>query len=169
MRSFSSFLTRKDRENKEHLLTLFHILEKAGFQVNNHLDDIKEPYLFIRKPVDVDPILEQLSFGGVRIYTRGNDIICYRSQNKEHTEPFGTTYQLDISGMFKDLVNETNKDILGKQIIFYILKELKDFFIRSAQAEKEDDTGGPDSQMGAAIVGSMGTDYANQVTDIKRN
>jgi hypothetical protein len=168
MRSFSSFLTRKDRQNKEHLLTLFHVFKKAGFQIDNHLDDIKEPYLFIRKPVSIDPILEQLSFGGIRIYTRGSDIVCYRSQNKEQTEPFGTTYQLDISGMFKDLVRETNKDLLGHQIIFYIIKEVKDFFIRSAQAEKEEDTGG-DSQMGAVIAGSMGTDYSNQVTDIKRN
>lgn len=168
MKSFSSFLNKKDRENKEHLHTLFRILEKAGFQVDDHLDDTKEPYIYVRKPSGIDPVIEHLSFGGVRIYTRGKDIVCYRPQNKHSTEPFGTTYQLDIEGMFKDLVKEEDKKLVGNRIIFYIIKELKNFFIQSAQAEREEDVG--NSQLGAVVMSNAGTDYANQVqsNDVNR-
>ncbi len=168
MRKFSSFIVKKDRENKEHLHTLQSILEKAGFQVANHLDDQKEPYLYIYKPVDIDPIMEQLSFGGVRLYTRGKDLVCYRAQNKEKTEPFGEAQELDVKTMFKDLVKDFDKEKIGYRIIFYVIKELKEYFIQSALAEKEQDTGGEDSQFGSAVIGSMGTDYSNQVTNNNR-
>lgn len=161
MKSFKGFLTIKEQKNKEHLHLLQKILEKAGFQVENHLDDGKEPYIYIRKPVKVDSIIEQLSFGGVRLYTRGRDIICYRAQNKAETEPFGTSYQLDVEGMFKDLIREKNKDFIGNRIIFYVIKELKEFFVNSARAEKEEDTGDDMSQMG--VLHPNGTDYSDQV------
>lgn len=166
MRSFSSFLSKKDRDNKEHLHILQQILEKAGFQVANYLDDPNEPYVFVSKPIDVDPIVEGLSFGGIRLYTRGKDIICYRAQNKQETEPYGNSRQVDINGMFKDLVRESDKQAVGHRIIFYIIRELRDFFIQSAKAEKEDETGAEEgSQMGSVTIhGSMGTDYANNVT-----
>lgn len=165
MRNFHTFMDSKQRETKEHLHILRQILGKAGFQVSNFLDDTREPYIFVHKPVSVSPIIEGLSFGGVRVYSRGKDIICYRSQNKEHTEPFGGTYHLDVTGIFKDLITE-DKDRIGHKIIFYIIKELKDFFVQSAEAEK---TG--DSAMGAVIMGSSGTgtDYANQVHSPNRS
>lgn len=166
MRTFTSFLDKKTRENKEHLHILMTILEKAGFQVSDHLDDEKEAYIYIHKPIDVDPIVEDLSFGGLRIYTRGKDILCYRPQNKVATEPFGTTYELDVKGMFKDLVRDTDKDIIGHRIIFYVIKELKEFFIRSAKAERQQDTGSDSSQMGI-VVGASVTDFSNMI-DTKR-
>jgi hypothetical protein len=166
VRTFSSFLTSKERENKEHLNVIQKLLERAGFQVTNKLDDDKEPYVYIHKPVDADPILEGLSFGGARLYTRGSDLICYRSQNKSNTEPFGTTYFLDVKGMFKDLVKEHDKDKIGHRIIFYIIQEMKNFFVKSARAEKE---GEDDGQMGSVVMGTTGTDYANQATDLGRN
>src|SRR3954466_12927466 len=100
MKSFGEFLGKRERENRDHLRLLAKILETAGFRVAEHLDNRKEPYFYIHKP----GLAESLSFGGVRVYTRGQDIICYRSQNKEQTEPFGSTYELDIKGMFKDMV-----------------------------------------------------------------
>src|SRR6185503_15682135 len=100
MKTFGSYLARKDRDIKSHLRLLEQILTKAGFQVVNYLDDNKEPYIYVRKTTNIDPVVEQLSFNGIRIYTRGKDIVCYRPQNKEATEPFGTTYQLDINEMF---------------------------------------------------------------------
>lgn len=157
-------MVKKDRENKEHLHILKSVLDKAGFQVSNHLDDPKEPYLYIYKPVDIDPVMENLSFGGLRVYTRGKDTICYRAQNKEKTEPFGEAQQLDVKTMFKDLVKDFDKDKIGYRIIFYVIKELKEYFLQSAQAEQEQDTGGEDAPMGAAVIGSMGTDYGNQVS-----
>jgi len=165
MKSFSSFLVKKDRVNKENLHVLKNILDKAGFQVANHLDDHKEPYLYVYKPIDIDPVMEQLSFGGVRLYTRGRDLVCYRAQNKEKTEPFGEAQQLDIKEMFKDLVKDFDKEKIGYRIIFYVIKELKEYFIQSAIAEREADTGGDDSPMGAALVAANGTsDYSNSVS-----
>jgi len=147
-------MDKKEREHKEHLHILLQILQKAGFKVGNHLDNDKEPYIFVRKPV------EKLSFDGVRIYIRGKDIVCYRPQNKEHTEPFGTSNQLDLEGMFKDLIRDTDKKMIGNRIIFYVVQELKEFFVNSAKAERDEDP-----PMGDLVIGSTsGTDYANTVT-----
>jgi hypothetical protein len=163
MKTFSSFLDRKDRENKEHLHILHQILQQAGFQISNYLDENDEPYIFVHKPVDAEPIVESLSFGGVRIYNRGQDLVCYRAQMKETTEPFGTTYMLDVKGMFKDLINESSKERVGLRIIFNIIKEIKDFFILSAKAEREEN-GGNDSKMGTGMLPTDGAgDYANKV------
>lgn len=156
MKSFHSFVGHKEMENKEHLHVLRQILEKAGFQVSNHLDDPKEPYVYVKKPINADPILESLSFGGVRLYTRGRDLICYRAQNKEATEPFGTAYSLDIKSMFKDMILE-DKERIGLKIIFHIVKEIKEFFVKSAEAEKLAN----DSPIGSVVVGSGVTDYSN--------
>ena len=137
MKTFNSFLTKKDRENKDHLYVLGYVLEKAGFKITNKLND-EEPYIYVHKPSSFDPLIEQLSFGGVRIYTRGKDTVCYRSQNKVETEPFGTARQLNVNEMFKDLIDEKDKKFIGQRIIFYIIQELKDFFIKSAKAEREE-------------------------------
>lgn len=166
MKSFNTFLGNKKREDKEKLNIIRNILEKSGFTVNNHILDPKEPYLYVRKPTDVIPQLESLSFGGVRIYNRGKDIICYRCQNKEDTQPYGTTYQLDIEGIFKSLIKEENKDLIGYKIIFQIIKELKEFFVNSLDAEKESEKN--DSPMGNVVIGnSMGTDYSNTVMNTR--
>ena len=162
MRSFSTFVDSKERKNKENLHLLEQMLQRAGFQVSNYLDDKKEAYIFVHKPTDVDPIIENLTFEGIRLYTRGNDLVCYRAQNKKETEPYGNTYLLDVKGMFKDLVKEHDKDKVGHRIIFNIIKELKDFFVSSAEAEKQEDK--PDSKMGSVVLGSVGgTDYANTI------
>lgn len=167
MRSFTNFLDSKTRSNKEHLHLLQHILSKAGFQTENHLDDDKEPYVYIKKPVDVDPIIEHLSFDGVRLFTRGKDLIVYRAQNKSESEPYGTARQIDIKGMFKDLVHEASKDLIGNRIIFNIIQELTNYFLQSAKAEREEDAGGPDSQLGAITAPGTtgGTDYSLTVFD----
>lgn len=165
MRNFSTFLATKDREDREHLRILNHIFEKAGFQVANHIDDQKEAYIFVRKPADVEPILETLSFEGIRIFTRGKEL-CFRAQNKENVEPWGSAYSLNIREMFKDLVHESHdKEKVGHLIIKFLIQEVKNFFVQSAQAEKEKQPPGiaDDTKMGAAVVGASGTDYSNMV------
>ncbi len=134
MKSFGTFLNLKDRENKKNLSILRDIFEKSGFGVTDFLSDRKEPYIYIHKP----QIAESLSFGGVRIYTRGKDIICYRVQNKEYTQPFGSAYHLDVTGMFRSMIKE-DKDKVGEKIAEYLVSELKDFFIKSAKYEKENE------------------------------
>lgn len=135
--------------------------------MEDYLDDPREPYIFVRKPLDAESILENLSFEGIRLYTRGKDILCYRPQNKENVEPFGNTYQLDIKGMFKDMLQETHKkDKIGHEVIKYIIEEIKTFFVRSAEAEKEQEPTAKDSGMGSVgVVGGAGNDYSNMVTD----
>lgn len=170
MKSFSDFLGKRDRDNKEHLGILGKILEKAGFQVATFLDDRKEPHVFVHKPDAIDSILESLSFEGVRIYARGKDIICYRPQNKESTEPFGNAYMLDVKGMFKDILKETHKkDKIGHEIAKYVIEEIKNFFLQSAKAEKDQTPNDQDSQYGAAVVGGTGTDYANMAGDARNS
>jgi hypothetical protein len=160
---FSEFLKKKSRTTKEHLNILGTILTKSGFKVIKNLDDSHDPNIFVRKPIDADPILENLSFDGIRIYARGNDLICFRPQNKENVEPYGSSYILDITGMFKDLIREANKpEKLGYNITKYIIEEVKTFFIDSAKAEKEES---PDQgPMGSAVVaGGTGSDYSSMV------
>lgn len=132
MKSFGTFLSSKARDNKDHLSILKDVFQKSGFDAIDFLSDHKQPYIYIRKP----QILENVSFGGIRIYTIGTDIICFRVQNKEHTEPFGSAYQLDVKGMFKDMVKEDKNDI-GEKIIDYLISEINQFFIQSAKAEQE--------------------------------
>jgi hypothetical protein len=163
MKSFSEFLGRKDRQVKERLQVLGKIFTNAGFRASNHTDD-NDPYIFVWKPTEADAILESLSFEGVRIYIRGKDNICYRVANKETTEPFGNTYALDVKGMFHDMLREThNKEKIGHEIIRYLIAELKTFFIKSAEAEKELPDTAKDSKMGAVVGGTAG-DWSNSAS-----
>lgn len=170
MKHFSDFLSRKDRDNKEHLKVLKSLFEKTGFQVSDHLNNHKEPYIFIAKPVDAEPVLESLSFGGIRIYTRGGDIISFRPQNKENVEPFGTAYLLDVKAMFKSLVEDDIKEEkVGRALAKYVVQEIFNFFMQSVKIEKTDDN--IDDPFGRLIgANSNATDYANQVSgDLDRN
>ena len=164
-RSFTDFLGTKDRDAKKHLKILEQILKKSGFHVADHTEDRKDPYVYVYKPDQVDSILENLSFGGIRLYHRGKDLMCYRRQMKDDVEPFGETYFLDIRGMFKNVLGEThNKKKIGHEVIKYIIEELKMFFIDSAKAEKEEEPKSDQGKMGAVTAPAGGAgDYSNQV------
>ena len=62
MTSFSDFSTSRDRENKERLRILGHILQKAGFKVKPRLD-AREPCLYLAKP-ELEH-MDDLEFGGI--------------------------------------------------------------------------------------------------------
>lgn len=164
MKSFSDFNDREDRKNKEKLHTISLILKSAGYKTHNHLNDHDEPYIFVRKPSQHYPILENLTFNGIRIYTRGKDIICYRIQNKENTEPFGETYRLDIKKIFQSLVGDVKKrEKIGVEVAKYIIEEIKDFFLESAKAEETEPEEDIEGSMGV-VTPSSNNDYANMVT-----
>lgn len=157
MKSFGTFLTKKDKDNKDHLDILKELFKKSGFQVSDFLSERKEPYIFIHKP----EMFESLSFGGVRIYTRGTDIVCYRVQNKEYTEPFGTAYQLDVKGMFKDMIKE-DKNKVGDKIIKHLISEMKSFFEQSYKAER--DIGSEITSVGILSAPTIASgDFSNRV------
>ena len=130
-------MNRKHRETVERLEILKGILEKGGFQVVSHTDNRHDPYIYVGAPFDRIRMLENLSFRGVGVYARGEDVIAFRCQNGDKAEPFGTAYPLDVKAMFKDLVNdEMNQTQVGKKIMEFVVEELKEFFIQSAKAER---------------------------------
>lgn len=165
MRRFSEFLERKDRDNKDHLHVLKNLLEKAGFDVKNHLNNHDDPYIYVRKPSDAEPVVDTLSFGGIRIYTRGKDIISFRPQNREEAEPFGTAYLLDVKGMYKDLMKDHQEEKVGRKLSKYIIEEVLNFFVHSAKAEKDDNEDVPADSLGKVITGGSGTgtDYSSTI------
>jgi hypothetical protein len=161
MKSFHDFLDKKTEDNRDHLLILGKIFKKAGFGVNGHLDET-DPYVFVRKPVEAEPILENLSFGGIRIYVRGKDTICYRSQVKDGVEAFGTAYILPINETFKSMSKEhEKKDKIGERIVKDMIGQVMKFFMMSFKAERDVDDNDRFGDMIAGF-GSGGTDYANQ-------
>jgi hypothetical protein len=166
MRTFSEYKDRVDRDNRQHLKILKALYNKVGFKVDDHLDDRKDPYIFINKPSDDYPKMDEISFHGVRIYCRGKDVIAYRCQNRETTEPFGEAYILDVKGMYKSLTKEgVDQKKVGKKLAHYLTEEILNFFLESVKAEKDysPDLDGSGNKFGKATVGSMGTDYGASV------
>ena len=170
MRSFSSYVERQDRQNKDNLRTLGYILSKAGFKVHDHLNHHGDPFLYIEKPTEHDRMIETLEFGGIRLYNRGSDLVCYRTQNRETTEPYGAAYLLDVKGMYKNLLQEKEERV-AQNLVRYLVEEVLNFFMQSAIAKNKDDNEIEDDTLGK-IVGARDSniDYANQVTgDTRRN
>jgi hypothetical protein len=162
---FGSFLKKRERDNKEKLKLLGLILKKAGFDVHPHLDVYKDPHLFIAKPEGLGEYVDDLSFDGIRIFMRGKDIVCFRSQMKNNAMPFGETYLVDVSGMYRDLMDDDEKKA-PYRVIYYVIQELRDFFIQSGHAEADVPPEYEDGQQGM-ITGGTGTDYSNTVSDLR--
>ena len=171
MRHFSAFLERKDRQNKDNLRLLGKVFEKAGFVVKDRLNHHEDPYLYIEKPLDHDPIIEVLEFGGIRLYTRGKDIIAFRPQNKEAAEPFGAAYLLDVKNMFKDLMKEGHDEKTGLELVRYLVEEVLNFFMYSAKSQKEDEQDIENDPLGKVVgAAAANNDYGSQASgDLRRN
>ena len=165
MKRFSNFLKRKDRENKNNLRVLGKVLARAGFLVRDHLDHHQDAYLYVEKPISYDPLIETLTFGGIRIYTVGNSIVAFRPQNRENAEPFGLSYSLDITNMYKDLIKEQNTDKIGLDLIRYLVEEVLNYFVLSAKRQSDEEQDNVVDNMGKVINGnSNGTDYGTSVS-----
>lgn len=155
MKSFGNYVDYKDRENKTHLKILKDIFSKAGFEVVNKLDDPKEPYFYVKKTKEA----EKLSFGGIRVYSRGKTV-CFRPQMKPDVEPFGGARAIDVEDMYKTFIDE-KKGTIGYKIIFNVIKEIRNFFVDSLAAERESE-----GDMGRVFISGGGgsvQDYANSV------
>ena len=154
MECFLEFVDRKQREARRHLRIIEAMLKKSGLNVKGHLDD-DEPYVFLKTTNN------KLSFEGVRIYQVGS-IVAYRCQQEEKTEPYGKAYMLNLEEMFNDFMSENMKEEdAGKKVIHSVLLELKNFFEKSAEAEKE--LKQMDFGNGGLIVRTGGTDYSSLV------
>ena len=162
MRGFGNFLDKKARESKRQLEVIQKVLEKQGMEVSGFLED-EDPYLFLRSKSN------GLSFEGVRIYKIGSNL-AYRVQKEEKTHPFGKAYNLDIEGMFEDLISDTenNEEKAGQEVIKAINKEFARFFEKSSEAEKETRAGEFDQRSDPSgritVNASAGAnDYSNTI------
>jgi hypothetical protein len=158
MLNFQAFIDKKEREAKKQLKIIEHILTSNGFKVKDHLDD-DDPFLFVYNPQ------KNTFFDGIRVYKIGSNL-AFRVQKQEKTEPFGSAYDLPIEDMFTDLITDYKPHEAGKKIIQAVTTEVKKFFTKSSQAEKElrdkefERTGDP---FGKVVVRSSdyGMDYSN--------
>lgn len=158
MKSFTEFVDKKARETKRQLKLVQEIIKKDGLDVKNHLSE-GDPYIYIADPG------KQLSFGGVRIYKIGGSI-SFRVQKEEKTHPYGNAYPLDIESMYDDLISDdTSLKKAGDIIMQSIVKEIRTFFVKSAEAEKDLRAGefDRDDPMKSAFASSQGTDYHSTV------
>ncbi len=160
MATFREFVNRKQRESTKHLGLIKKTLEKQGMLVNDFLKE-EDPYVFVKSNN------QKLSFDGVRIYQIGGDM-CYRIQKESKTHPYGKAYLLDVEGMYDDLISDRVKEEkAGKKVMKAIAEELKNFFRKSADAERELQSGEferKNDPLGRTTVKSTGTDYSNQVS-----
>jgi len=157
--TFLEFVEKKQRNAVRHLKLIKKMFEQGGLKVVDKLDEREDPHIYVVSPS------RNLSFQGVRVYEIGNTI-AYRVQKREDTHPFGRAYQIDVEGMFADLMSEEKmKDSeVGKEIIKSVVDEVKKFFRDSFEAEQK----GPtltDDPLGKAFVraSATGTDYADKV------
>ena len=156
---FREFVDKKERDTRRHLGLMRQVLEKGGFEIIDKIESRSSPYIFVQSPEG------NLPFEGVRMYEIGGEV-AYRIQKHKDTEPYGRAYAVPIEKMFEDLLGEEQMDDekRGKEIIEAVVKELKEFFERSAKAERAQPTVDP---LGKVNMRSTGTDYANKVLDIK--
>lgn len=130
MEQFLEFIDRKQRSAKKHLDLIERLLKKGGMQVQAYLEE-EEPYVFVKSPS------KNLSFDGIRIYEIGQ-MIAYRIQKEEKTHPYGKAYMLDIEDMFNDFMGENmGEDEAGNKVIESVVQEVKKFFTKSEEAERD--------------------------------
>lgn len=162
-KSFGDFVDKKKREAITQLALIGKLLEQGNFKVETFLggDDLDDPYIFVNNPDD------NSSFDGVRVYKLGSQI-AFRIQKEAKTHPYGRAYPLNIEEMFHDLLSEEDaedeKEAIDK-VIEAVNLEIKQFFKKSAKAEKEDRrrTEMGDDSRGDVIVKSSGSDYSNLI------
>ena len=159
METFVEFVDKKKRKSKKQLGLITQMLKKEGLIIGNHLEE-DDPYVFLKSTNS------GLSFDGIRIYKIGSDI-AYRVQKEETTHPYGKAYALDVEGMYHDLLSDNmNEDKAAKEVIKSVIQELKTFFNKSLDAEKELQIGDYDKKgdpMGRILAKNTGTDYSNMV------
>jgi hypothetical protein len=155
MRTFNEFVNKKLRESKRHLKITKKIFEKNNWKVIDHLHDSKDPHIYVRAPQN------NLTFDGVRIYEIANTL-AFRIQREEKTHPYGRAYYLNLEEMFSDFMSENIKEEeAGKKVIEAAVEELRDFFEKSYEAEKDLQHSQIDTDRGILPSSTTGTDYTS--------
>lgn len=162
MKSFSEFVDKKTRETKRQLELISKVLQKEGVKVQSFLHETDDPYIYVEDPG------KQLTFGGIRIYKIG-DSISFRVQKEQKTHPYGKAYPLDIEAMFKDLTSDDKSEgEAGKIVMRAINKEVRSFFIKSGDAEKELRDSEFDRGDSIGLASTGGTDYSSLIHNAGR-
>ena len=161
--TFGEFVDKKKRESIRQLKILGQLLEHSGMKVERFLetqDNTEDPYIFCFNPS------KNGGFDGIRIYKIG-DQIAFRIQKENKTHPYGSAYPIPVEEMFQDFLTdeEIDENAAGKKVIESVSKEVKKFFERSIESEKEDRQSmiGQDKEKGDVLIKSTGTDYSSLV------
>jgi len=163
-KSFGEFVNKKKRECVKQLGILKQILEQGGMKVDNFIDadSDDEPYIFCVSPT------KNGSFDGVRIYKIG-DQLAFRVQKENKTHPYGSAYPLPIEEMFNDFLSDegTDQKKAGKKVIEAVNKEIKRFFEKSLEAERDEKERNIESEEesggSVSVRSTSGTDYSAQI------
>lgn len=161
--TFMEFVDKKTRESIKHLDVIKRILMQSDLQVSSHIHSKKDdPFLFVYNPESSSGI----NFG-VRIYTIGEQL-AYRAQRKENTHPYGGPHSLDIEQIWDDIKADGKEDEeAAEEIVKSVAEEIKDFFKKSAKADKEVKRNkGEEGPLGSVALTGTGTDYSNKVFEL---
>ena len=158
--SFTSFVDKKMREGRRQLGLVKRILERQGMTVSEHLKE-DSPYIFIKSPT------KSLSFDGIRIFKPAADLMAFRVQKMEDTQPYGKAYPLDLEEMFDDYMGDNYKpEEAAHQIMQAVTEEITKFFTKRADAENDIRNAELDQNsdgLGKIMVRTTGTDYSSLV------
>jgi len=73
----------------------------------------------------------------VTVYKKG-DILAFRAQRYEDSQPYGAAYNIDMQGIYDDLLyNEKDKKKALATLCKKLCKNMRDFFRKSKKAEDE--------------------------------
>jgi hypothetical protein len=162
-KTFGDFCDKKKRESIRQLRILKQLLEKSGMKVVNFLesDGDNDPHIYCMNPT------KSGSFEGLRIYKIG-DQLAFRVQKESDTHPYGSAYPLPVEDMFQDFLSDEGIDQhkAGKKVIEAVNSEIRRFFDKSVEAEREDrerniETG--QDGAGNVLMRSSGTDYSSLI------
>jgi hypothetical protein len=167
--SFGDWVDKKKRDSLKELNLVEKMLKKHGMKIENHLEDSdgEDPYVFCYNPS------KEGSFDGIRIYKIG-DKLAFRIQKESQTHPYGRAYALDIEEMYNDFLEdeETSEDKAGKKVIEAVVKEIRRFFEKSVEIERDDRKSGfgdpsggssPGGEMGNIAIRQQGSDYSSLI------
>lgn len=150
---FSAFVDRKTERARSELAVVRDVLGSGGIKVEDFTKG-RDPYLFVH------PTSDGLDFGGVRIYKIGGDM-AYRLQNEAETQPYGKSYQMDIEGMFEEIISDTDEEKAAEQVKKAVVEEIKSFFDRSLKAQEK--LGGEFDPQSKIVVPGRSTDLSNMM------
>ena len=163
-KSFGEFVNKKKRDSIKHLTIIKKMLEQGGMKVEDFIDadSDDEPYIFCVNST------KNGSFDGVRIYEIGGQ--CnFRVQKENKTHPYGSAYPLPIEEMFNDFLSDegTDQKKAGKKVMEAVNKEIKRFFEKSLESERDERERNieseKDSEGSVSVRSTSGTDYSAQI------